>query len=181
MIPYLIKSRGKVVNVSSAGHSLIKENESTFDFKKLTQPPIEGSGMFGALKQLGFTKLCGILHARQLHRLYFEKFGIASNALNPGFLDASHDQDPFELGMLNYFMVIVRWLFAKDLVNGAQTSVFVATKTNKSGEYFSNNKIEETTELAKSEKISSELWNFCEQECLRHSDYYQKFLEKYLF
>jgi NAD(P)-dependent dehydrogenase (short-subunit alcohol dehydrogenase family) len=180
MIPYLIQSKGKVVNISSTGHMLITGDESNFDFKKLTHNPIEGSGMMGALRQLGFTKLCGILHSRQLHRLYFDKFGIASNSLNPGFVESSNDYDPFELGFMNKFMIPVMYLFAKDLVNGAQTSVFVATKTDESGKYFSNNKVEKISELAKSEKISRELWDWCEQECLKHSKYYQKYIEKHL-
>ena len=84
MMPYLIKSKGRVITVSSSGHKFIKEDKSTFDFRKLTEVPIEGTGTNGAFKQYGFTKLCNIYFSNQLHENYFEKFGILSNSLNPG-------------------------------------------------------------------------------------------------
>jgi NAD(P)-dependent dehydrogenase (short-subunit alcohol dehydrogenase family) len=178
MIPYLIQSKGKIVTVSSSGHKFVKQDKSTFDFTTLTHNPIEGKGMKGAFDQYGFTKLCGIYHSRQLHQLYFDKFGISSNSLNPGFVEATNDYDPLELGFLNKLMLPIMWIFAKDLYNGAQTSIYVATKTDKSGEYFQDNKIEEISDLAKSEKISKDLWDWSHKECLKHSEYYQSFIEK---
>ena len=66
----------------------------------------------------------------------------------------------------------------KRLKNGAQTTIHVALKTEESGKFFEENEIStKITDLAQSKEIAKDLWDWSEQQCLKHSDYFKKFLE----
>jgi hypothetical protein len=50
------------------------------------------------------------------------------------------------------------WLLFLNMEQQFNIAQWCSTKTDKSGEYFQDNKIEEISDLAKSEKIPKDLW-----------------------
>src|SRR5690349_14643748 len=72
LLPLLIQSNGRIVNVSSIAHILASEN---IDFLK--------SNSYDPMVAYGESKLANILHVVELQRRYGDR-GIKSYALHPG-------------------------------------------------------------------------------------------------
>ena len=132
--------------------------------------------MTGLFEQYCSVKLCNIFHTNQLHKLY-DKYGISSVTLCPGFVELTNDVDPLGWGNFMLLKWPINWIFGKDLHNGAQCVIHCSVKEIKSGKFYLNNQEISPTELAKSEKISQDLWDWSEEQCCRFSEYYKKFQE----
>jgi hypothetical protein len=180
LIPHLAKSKGRVVYVGSEAHHYIEEGVNDFDFRKYTNFPLEGrsKSLKGLFEQYCYTKICNIYHTSELHQQYYEKFGITSVAMCPGFVELTNDVDPLGWGNWMLLKWPINWIFGKDLHNGAQCVIHCSVKPVESGKFYLNNKLKEPTELAKSEKISKDLWKWSEEQCIKHSTYYKNFCEE---
>ena len=87
----------------------------------------------------GRSKLASILYARYLDKhLTSAHSNILANATHPGFVSTKMSKEdihePFPLG--GYAMSVGMEAFKKDQFQGAVSTVFAATKTEKSGQYI---------------------------------------------
>lgn len=115
----------------------------------------------GANPQYGRSKLANILYARYLDRhLHNAHPNILANATHPGFVETKMSVDdihePFPVG--GYGMSVLMKPLKKDQWQGATSSLFCSTRTDKSGEYICPPATPEPgSELARSEELGEQL------------------------
>lgn len=176
LIPKVISDKTKIVIVASDSHILfISDTIDHFEFQSKIKP-IDHSGILSTLKQYAFTKLLNIFHTNYLHIL-LNPYNITVNCLHPGIIDSSltRDWNP----MLKFFIVDpFMKLFGRTNYQGAQTTVYLATKKdNISGKYYDNLKIAKPSDLSQDLKISKELWEFSEKECRKSCPLFDQWLK----
>lgn len=161
LLPALLAARGKIIVLSSAGHT----------HAVLPQP---GEGLAGLLAsnrgssigKYGFTKLCGIWHAMGLHRRH-HALGLRTYAVHPGGI-ATEGFDKTQ-GLPFY----ERWgstlyknFFAeKDVSLGAQTTLHCIGNREadlESGRYYDNCSLAAPEHCDDAQRID-ELFALCEQ------------------
>lgn len=122
----------RVVYLSSNAHQFAPPSTQFLSKDELNQD-------FGPNPQYGRSKLAAILYARYLDRHLTTDFpNLLANATHPGFVDTKMStqdiHEPYPLG--GYGMSAVMKPFKKDIMQGCVSTVFAATKTNKSGQYI---------------------------------------------
>ncbi|KAL9602076.1 MAG: hypothetical protein Q9219_002072 [cf. Caloplaca sp. 3 TL-2023] len=111
--------------------------------------------------QYGRSKLAGILYARYLARHLTQSHPhILVNATHPGFVDTKMStkdiHEPYPLG--GYAMSVGMAPLKKDIMMGAVSTMFAATKTSKSGEYICPPAVPESgTPLAQDSELGERL------------------------
>ncbi|KAI4256418.1 MAG: hypothetical protein LQ352_002094 [Teloschistes flavicans] len=144
----------RIVNLSSNAHQAAPKDVKFENIDELNQD-------LGPNGQYGRSKLATLLHARYLARhLTKEHPNILANATHPGFVDtkmSSQDiHEPYPLG--GYAMSVGMAPIKKDIMMGAVSTLFAATKTTDSGQYICPPAVPESgTDLAQSEELAEKL------------------------
>lgn len=116
---------------------------------------------YGPMPQYGRAKLTGILYAKYLNRHLTSHYpNILANATHPGFVEtkmSSKDiMEPYPIA--GYAMSVGMVPLKKDLFEGAVSTMFAATATEKSGQYICPPAIVEPgTEQANDEELGENL------------------------
>lgn len=122
----------------------------------------------------GRSKLAVLLYARYLAKeLKSSHPNILINATHPGFVETrqstEHIHEAYPLG--GYGMSVVMNPIKKDKMMGAVSTMFAATKTEKSGEYICPPAIPEPgSELSRNEALGEQLMKFT-REIVREKTY----------
>jgi retinol dehydrogenase-12 len=152
LLPKLLEQPApRIVNVSSIAHYDAKG----IDFTALRRP----AWRVTSLRQYQVSKLCNVLHARELARRYGAR-GLEACSLHPGVIASNVWRavpQPFrslmKLGM-------------KSETEGAQTTLHCATSADLArlnGCYFDSCREREPARLAKNEELASQLWAHSEE------------------
>jgi NAD(P)-dependent dehydrogenase (short-subunit alcohol dehydrogenase family) len=147
LLPKLLEQPApRVVNVASIAHY----DAQGIDFAALRRP----AWLVTSLRQYQVSKLCNVLHARELARRYGSR-GLEACSLHPGVIASNvwrKVPQPFrslmKLGM-------------RSETEGAQTTLFCATSADLArlnGRYFDSCREREPSRLAQDEELASKLW-----------------------
>ncbi len=115
----------------------------------------------GANGQYGRSKLAAILYSRYLNKhLTSSHPNILVNAMHPGFVETAMStrdaHEPFPIA--GYVMSVGMAPIKKDFWQGCVSTVFVATKTTKSGEYICPPAVPESgSKMAQDEALGERL------------------------
>lgn len=154
LLPVLISSKCRVINVSSEAHRLGRLRLDKLERFK----GFEATGFRG----YGPAKACNILFSRELHRRYHEQ-GISAFAVHPGAVSTAFGHN---LPGFMKSMVKLSQLFFISAEKGAKTSVFLATEPgieNKSGGYFKKCRLISPSKSASSYQNAVRLWDLSEE------------------
>ena len=148
------ENEARIVNVSSAAHSFVKEMQwEDINFKN----------NFGqGLKPYGQSKLANLLFTRYLS-IKLSTENISVNAIHPGGVNTS-------LGSQNKawyskpLRLILRPFFRSPL-KGAESIIYLATKQDDgvTGEYFVDSKIHKSSTYSKNLEEAHKLWSLSEE------------------
>ncbi|KAJ6837852.1 short-chain dehydrogenase TIC 32, chloroplastic-like [Iris pallida] len=148
------KIEGRIVNLSSTGHSFPYSEGIRFD-------KINDKSGYNSIYAYGQSKLSNILHAHELcRRLKEEEIEITANSVHPGAIITN---------LLRYHSFIdvlsrtVGRLVLKNVQQGAATTCYVALHPQMkgvSGKYFSDCNIVEPSDKAKDPELAKKLWEF---------------------
>src|SRR5207249_4318388 len=114
--------------------------------------------------QYARSKLANILFTRELARRLVDT-GVTANVLHPGFV-ASNFAREGDTGALGNLAMIAGRPFAISAVEGAQTSVFLAsspTVDGVTGQYFVKSSFAKTSAAAADDEAAARLWAVSEQ------------------
>lgn len=144
----------RIVNLGSNAHQNAPSNTKFLSLDELNTD-------YGATTNYGRSKLADILYSRYLARhLRASHPNILVNATHPGFVETAqtrkHILEPYPLAGygVKYLLNPVK----KDIFEGCVSTMFAATKTEKSGEYITPPAIpEEGSELSRDEKLGEQL------------------------
>jgi NAD(P)-dependent dehydrogenase (short-subunit alcohol dehydrogenase family) len=147
LLPKLLEQPApRVVNVASIAHYDAKG----IDFAKLRRP----AWLVTSLRQYQVSKLCNVLHARELARRYGAR-GLEACSLHPGVIASNvwrKVPQPFrslmKLGM-------------KSETEGAQTTLYCATSADLArlnGSYFDDCRERKPSKLALDDELAEKLW-----------------------
>lgn len=122
----------RIVNTSSNAHEMTPDDTKFASLDELNRD-------LGPNPQYGRSKLAAILYSRYLAKhLTSSNPNILINAIHPGIVDTKMSREdihePFPLG--GYAMSVAMEPFKKDQFKGCVSTMFAATKTDKSGEYI---------------------------------------------
>ncbi|XP_077167433.1 dehydrogenase/reductase SDR family member 13-like [Paroedura picta] len=146
----------RVVVVASRAHKIGK-----IDFQNIHKPCMGGPLKY--FQAYCNSKLANILYARELaNRL--EGTSVTCYALHPGTVNTELFRNASI--WLKPILVPFSWLFLRDPVNGAQTTIYCATEEGIekfSGHYFANCKLQEPYRQARDDAVAKKLWAFSEK------------------
>jgi retinol dehydrogenase 12 len=143
----LAQPGASVVNVSSKAHY----GARGIDFAALRRPG-KGIGAFGSYQ---VSKLCNVLHAKELARRYGPR-GLRAYSLHPGVIKSDVWREipqPFR------YLLTRRMLSNEE---GAKTTLYCATSAglaDKNGGYFDDCREKAPSELAERIDLAAELWD----------------------
>ena len=126
----LARARGRVVNVSSTGHTFAR-NGLDFDDLEWANRRYQGFGVYCA------TKLANVLFTRELANRWGDE-GVTANAVHPGFVGSNFAREG-DMGMLGAVGMVLLRPFAMSSATGARTSIYLASSPDVngvSGQYF---------------------------------------------
>lgn len=144
----------RIVNLGSNAHQATPSNCKFESLEELNQD-------YGPNGQYGRSKLAGILYARYLSRhLTTQHPNILANATHPGFVETKMSVDdihePYPLG--GYAMSVGMAPLKKNIMQGCVSTVFAATKTDKSGQYICPPAVPESgNDLAQDDQLGERL------------------------
>jgi len=132
LLPLIIKSKGKIINIASSMHTSVPQNFTEHDI--ITYP---SGKVYSSATAYAISKLGNLLHANYLHNQYAKAYGISAFSLHPGGVDTDLFRRVF--GSLAPAMKPLMWLTAKTPVEGAQTTLFCSVNPRaESGEYYAD-------------------------------------------
>jgi WW domain-containing oxidoreductase len=173
-------SMGRIVNVTSYGHSFAPQDPSKVSAAlqpaALASP--QGYTPFGGY---GLSKLSNILFTRQLQQR-FQAQGLPLMAVtcHPGYIMATDLSKHMLPGvkpewlrqfMLRSFAIQVAKLLGKTIPQGAATQVYLATAPLEQvvgGEYYSDCNLEVSSVVSHDKQLAQELWSISEQLCKQY-------------
>ena len=147
LLPKLLEQpHSRVVNVSSKAHYSV----SGIDFDDLRRP----AKRLGGLHAYGVSKLCNVLHAKELAARYGAQ-GLHAYALHPGVVKSDVWREipqPF------------RWLLTRRMISneaGAQTTLYCAASpevASQNGLYYDECREKTPSPAAQDRALAAELW-----------------------
>lgn len=152
LLPLILKSDGKIINVSS---DVYKQAKVDFDDLQLKKS-------FSSLLGYANSKLFNLLHAKELSEKYRVQ-NLEAYSLHPGVI-RSNFGDSFSGGMSLVIKLIKP--FMKGISEGAATSVMLAEAekgTYKPGSYFKNKKPVSTQQKLVNADYSKRIWETSEK------------------
>ena len=144
----------RIVNLGSNAHQASPSNTKFESLEELNQD-------YGPNPQYGRSKLAAILYSRYLARhLTTQHPNILANATHPGFVQTKMStediHEPYPLG--GYGMSVVMAPLKKNIMQGCVSTVFAATKTDKSGQYICPPAVPESgNEMAQDDQLGERL------------------------
>ncbi|CAF1061737.1 unnamed protein product [Adineta ricciae] len=151
LLPLLIKSNGRIVNVSSLGHVFVKENT---DFIH--------SNSYDPFQAESESKLANILHANELQRRYGNQ-GIKAYSLSPGRVGTTgitRDNKSYKMLIISLLSKII----SKSIRQGAMTTLYCALSDEaQPGKFHSNCQVAQPSSIASDSKKARELWELSEK------------------
>ncbi|CAF1680606.1 unnamed protein product, partial [Adineta ricciae] len=149
LLPLLIKSHGRIVNVSSVMHIFSKEDTDFIQNRS-----------YNTIIAYADSKLANIFHATELQRRYGDQ-GVRAYALHPGTIASTElggGKDPLEMVLTSPFQIV-----SKSMPQGAMTTLFCALSDEaQPGKYHSDCRITPASPLASNLKKAQELWELSE-------------------
>ncbi len=108
------------------------------------------------------SKLGNILFTRQLAK-ELTSSGVSTYAVHPGVINTDFWRNYFlNFPPIRVYMDITSWPFVKDIIHGAQTTIYCAVDesvASESGKYYSDCKEAEPSELAQDDELAQKLWD----------------------
>ncbi|CAF4720264.1 unnamed protein product [Rotaria sp. Silwood1] len=151
LLPLLIQSKARIVNVSSLGHCFV-DDHINYEFP---------SSSYNVQIAYGQSKLAQIWHAYELQQRYGQQ-GINAYSLHPGMIFTGITRRAPKLFDFVYQLVLV--IVGKSLSEGAQTSLYCSLSNQaKPGKFHGNCKEAKTSPLAYNKKLAEECWEFSER------------------
>lgn len=151
LLPLLIKSKARIINVSSMAHKVAQ-----IDFDNL-----QGEKSYQSFRQYALVKLMNVLFTRALHQRYAHQ-GLTAYALHPGVVNTRFGEG---LGAQAWLWRLMSpWLITPE--KGAATTVYLATQPaieKLSGSYFKKCKPTQASSLATNDVLADKLWEISEQ------------------
>ncbi len=149
LLPLLM--HGRIVNVSSLVHRLMKSTAIDYSFAKLKKN-------YNSLEAYAMSKLAQMYHASELTRRY----GIKAYSLHPGTLmSTSFNQHK---SFVERIILQLLSVIGKTIEQGAMTSLFCALSNDaKPGHFHSNCQVREPSQLALDTHRADECWNESEK------------------
>ncbi|KAF6205919.1 hypothetical protein GE061_020095 [Apolygus lucorum] len=154
LLPTILASApARIVNVSSKAHVAAKSMH--FEDVNLTKH-------YGPIPAYGRSKLANILFSRELAKR-LEGTGVTVYSLHPGVVDTDlgrHLDSAFIPGM-RWLYKNVGWIFQKNVVQGAQTTLHCALDEKagtETGLYYDDCAVATPTSYATNDAMASELW-----------------------
>ncbi|XP_060115357.1 dehydrogenase/reductase SDR family member 13 [Heteronotia binoei] len=146
----------RVVVVASGAHRIGK-----IDFQNIHKPCMDGLVKY--FLAYCNSKLANILYTRELaNRL--QGTSVTCYAVHPGPVNTELFRHASI--WLKPILVTLSWLFFRDAVNGAQTTIYCATQEGIekfSGHYFADCKLQEPYPQACDDAVAKKLWEFSEK------------------
>jgi NAD(P)-dependent dehydrogenase (short-subunit alcohol dehydrogenase family) len=151
LLPVLIQSRARIVNVSSIGHCIVGDGIN-YEFP---------SSPYDAKVAYGQSKLAQIWHTCELQRRYGQE-GINAYSLHPGMIYTKLTRRVSQLFALIYHLILL--IIGKSLYQGAQTSLYCSlSKQAKPGKFHADCKEAKPSPLAYNKKLAEECWEWSEK------------------
>ncbi|CAF1067300.1 unnamed protein product [Rotaria sordida] len=151
LLPLLIKSKGRIINVSSIGHCFI-DNKINYEFP---------SSSYDARLAYNQSKLAQIWHAYLLQERYGEQ-GINAYSLHPGIIYTGLTRQIPKFFELIYQLIL--FIVGKSLYEGTQTSLYCSLSNKaKPGKFHADCKEAKSSPLAYNKILAEECWNFSEK------------------
>ncbi|CAF1145386.1 unnamed protein product [Rotaria sordida] len=151
LLPLLIKSKGRIINVSSIGHCFI-DNKINYEFP---------SSSYDARLAYNQSKLAQIWHAYLLQERYGEQ-GINAYSLHPGIIYTGLTRQIPKVFELIYQLIL--FIVGKSLYEGTQTSLYCSLSNKaKPGKFHADCKEAKSSPLAYNKILAEECWNFSEK------------------
>jgi NAD(P)-dependent dehydrogenase (short-subunit alcohol dehydrogenase family) len=145
----------RVVNVASDAH---KSARHGLDFDDL-----QSTRRYRSFSVYGKSKLANILFTRELARRW-DDTGVTTNAVHPGFVASSFGRDG-DTGVLGKLVFPLLKPFALNAVQGAQTSVYVASAPELegiTGGYWVKSAPASPSNAAQDDTAAARLWEVSE-------------------
>ncbi|CAF1387655.1 unnamed protein product [Didymodactylos carnosus] len=159
LLPLLIRSKARVVNVSSWANYFVPKSGIDYNFPS-------SSYLRGIT--YGQSKLAQIWHSRELQRRYGEQ-GLCAYSLHPGSINTEILREWPILLKISFQMIF--YLFGKSSYRGAQTSLYCALSDKaKPGEFHADCKPAKANSLAYNEKLAKECWDFSDEQIKKVTD-----------
>lgn len=152
LMPLILKSDSKVINVSSDAYKQAKVDFSDLQLEKSFSPIVGYAN----------SKLYNILFTKELAERYREH-GLQTYALHPGVINSNFG-DSFS-GFIGLLMKVMK-PFMKGIEEGAATSVMLAEAEKDhftSGSYFKNRKPAQTKDNLVNSDFSKHIWEVSER------------------
>jgi retinol dehydrogenase-12 len=148
----LERARGRVVNVSSTGHTFARKGLD-FDDLEWANRRYQGFGVYCA------TKLANILFTRELATRWADT-GVTTNAVHPGFVGSNFGREG-DMGILGGVAMLMARPFAISSATGARTSIYLASSPDVegvSGQYFYKCRVTKPSDAALDDTAPARLW-----------------------
>lgn len=144
----------RICNMASNAHQATPSDTKFASLEELNRD-------LGPNGQYGRSKLAAILYSRYLNKHLTSKHSnILANAMHPGFVDTKMSTDdvhePYPLA--GYAMSVGMAPLKKNIMQGCVSTVFAATKTEKSGQYICPPAVPESgSAMAQDEELGEQL------------------------
>lgn len=149
LLPLLERGQARIINVSSEAHRIGRPRFNDLQWKNTS---------YSAFAAYATAKLFNIYFTRSLAVKYGPK-GITAFALHPGLVSTNFG------GKLTGISKAIMWLMRPFMITpeeGAQTTIYLATAQKldaKSGKYFKNKKVSNSSATATNEDARNRLWD----------------------
>ena len=152
LLPLLIQSKSRIINVSSIGHCFVSNRINSL---------LLSSSSYNGRYAYNQSKLSQILHIYQLEELYGEQ-GIRAYSLHPGLINTGITRDIPKLFQWIYQLIL--FIIGKSVNQGIQTILFCALSDQPiSGQFHADCQQIEPSPLAYNKQLAEESWKISEQ------------------
>lgn len=141
----------RIINVSSGAHAGARDGLDFDDLQFQTRN-------YSAFPAYAASKLANIYFTTELARRVSDA-GITVNALHPGFVASNFGKN--NSWLMRFIMNYVAPILGRSTDKGAETVIYLATApevTTISGQYFSDKKVVQTSDMAQNDTAAQKLW-----------------------
>lgn len=151
LMPLLLASRARVINVSSEAHRMGRLNFDNLELR----------GRYTAIQAYANAKLMNIYFTKELHKRYHSQ-GLSAFCLHPGVVNTGFGQE--YKGPVRFFFYLAK-PFMITAEQGAQTTLYLSEEapTSDSGNYFKKSKLTQPAAQANDMEVANLLWEKSEE------------------
>ncbi|CAL1405274.1 unnamed protein product [Linum trigynum] len=147
---------GRIINLSSAIHSWVKTDSSSFSFQNMLNP----TNSYNGTRAYAQTKLAAIFHAKELSRqLKARNAKVTVNAVHPGIIKTGIIRA--HKGLITDSVYFIASKLLKSVSQGASTTCYVALSPQVEGvggKYFADCNESNCSDLGNDEGEALQLW-----------------------